>query len=518
MTGSRRGAPIALFGLINRLQNAPLYPTFLSIAFVIEVWRHTSLDAELLVRPIAVVVPAAAILTALTAAVARNSHRGGVAAGILTLGILGGDDPRVTALTVVALLSLWVLVRRDANFRQSFGWPRLTRVLNLVAVVMLLIIGLDAFVASPLGRPQIANTWSSPDAEGRVVDGAPDILVILLDGHGRQDLLAEFYGEDASPFIESLVARGFDVSPRSRSNYMSTQLTLASMFNFAHLSDLDLPAMAGPAYGQTLRALLDHNRAFDVLRVVGYHIETVSAGYDGLTFRSSDVVRDGGQINELEGTLIANVALKPALNLVAPEAMHNQIRERVIWNLSPSNWLHDLRDGPGSDPPVFLFVHVPSPHPPYLFARDGAATKGADLSFANDIPSTERTAGQVSALARAYSDQLAFIDMQAIRAIDEVLLSAASDTVVIVMSDHGPGIHLDFEHLTTADPRERFGTLFAARTPGTRNLFGEAPTPVNLFPTLLNHYVGLELPFASDASFVGVPPRQELIEIGNPDG
>ena len=85
------------------------------------------------------------------------------------------------------------------------------------------------------------------------------------------------------------------------------------------------------------------------------------------------------------------------------------------------------------------------------------------------------------------------------------------------MGDHGPDAYIDWDHLETTPTLERFATLFAARTPGFDHLFGDGPTPVNLIPTLLNTYAGTELPTHSDDSFRGYPPRQALVDIGNPD-
>ena len=345
----------------------------------------------------------------------------------------------------------------------------------------------------------------------------PDIVILLLDEHGREDLLSAKYNEDISGFVASLQGRGFDFSPRSRSNYMSTGLSLTSMFNYSHLSDLALPVQTDPRYSAAIRGYIVQNKVFAALRSVGYRVATVSAGFDGLAFRSSDVSMDGGQINELEAALITNSILGPTLTTVAPDAFPDQIRDRVRWNLDPRNWLPSLTAPGRSHDPFFLFVHVPSPHQPYVFGRGGDATRNPEIALSDNLPYLNRTPQQVSVLAQAYADQLAYIDDLTISAVDELLLSVPSDCVVIVMSDHGPGVHIDWEHLATTDTRERFGTLFAARTPGSTRLFGDAPTPVNLFPTLLNHYLGLRLPPNSNSSFIGVPPRHELIDVGDPD-
>ena len=494
----------------------PLYPIILPVAFVIDMWLKTSLDASLLVRPIVISVAVALAITAAAVFLTRNRDTGAALAAMTGLALVGGDDLRVVALALVAMCLVVSLGRRRRGLTRPSQWSRATSLLDLVSVVLLGILaatGASSLIspALPKGEPGLSTGDLTP-ASGR----PPDIVILLLDAHGREDVLAEGYGEDISEFVASLTARGFDVSPRSRSNYMSTSLTLASMFNYAHLSDLGLPMTTDPSFGSTLRSYLNHNRAFATLRPAGYRIATVSAGFDGDALRSADVFVDGGQVNELEGVLITNSILRRTITTVAPNALPDQVRDRVQWNLNPSNWLPRLVTPGVAHDPSFLFVHVPSPHPPYVFGRDGTR-RNPDVSFAGNISYADRSQEEISALAQAYADQLGYVDDLTISAVDEVLLSMPSDCVVIVMSDHGPDVHIDWEHLATTDTDERFGTLFAARTPGSPNLFGDAPTPVNLFPTLFNHYLDLRLPMASNSSFLGVPPRQDLIEIGDPD-
>ena len=57
----------------------------------------------------------------------------------------------------------------------------------------------------------------------------PNIYVILADGLGRADVLADDYGLDSErpPFVEGLENAEYDVAHESRSNYMMTQLVLA---------------------------------------------------------------------------------------------------------------------------------------------------------------------------------------------------------------------------------------------------------------------------------------------------
>jgi hypothetical protein len=491
----------------------PLYPSALAAWFVVSVWLPSSLDLPPLLRPLVIGLAFGLALTIVAVAVTRNWQRGGAIAGVAVLGVIGGDDGRVLGLAALMIGGLLLLAVRERQFERRLPWDSLTRLLNLVAIAMLgILVARAAFMT--LGLPPRAATAATVPAAGAE---RPDIIVILLDAHGREDILADLYGEDISGFVAALRDRGFDVSPRSRSNYMNTQLTLSSMFNLVHLSELNLPPETDQSYGAGLRTSLDRNRAFELLRAGGYHIGTVSPGYEGVALRSADVFLEGGQVSELETVLISNSALRRALDIVAGDALGDQARARVRWNLEPSNWLPGIAAAATDAEPYFMFVHVPSPHFPYLFDRDGVPLPDRRVVVPNPGDRSEMDPQAQSATGAAYAGQLAFVDGLAIAAVDKVIAAVPSNAVVIVMSDHGPDVHIDWDHLETADTRERFGTLFAARTLGHERLFGDAPTPVNLFATLLNAYVGMDLPLQSNSSFIGYPPRKGLLEIGDPD-
>ena len=499
----------------GELGSFPLYPTAFALAFVVAVWLQSSLDAVPLARPMSVALAFAAATTVAAVALVRHRHVGGAIAGLAVLGVIGGDDGRVSVLAALGIVGIVVLAVRQARFHRPLPWPAVTRLLNLLSIALIVVLAVQAIATiGGLRRPTAREATG-----GATVASAdlPDIVVILLDAHGREDILEDAYAEDISGFTGGLRDRGFHVSPASRSNYMNTQLTLASMFNLRHLAEMDLPSQTSDAYNAALRASLDGNQAFAELRGAGYHVAVVSPGYEGVALRSADLFLEGGQASELEAVLVANSALRHGMALVSPTALADQARQRVLWNLEPSNWLPGVAPAAAIGRPYFLFVHVPSPHFPFLFGRDGEPLNDRPVVVTGRGTPAVRSDASIAAAASAYAAQLAFVDGLAIAAIDEVLAAVPPETVIILMADHGPDAHVDWDHLEATNARERFATLFAARTPGVDRLFGDAPTPVNLMPVLLNEYAGTTLAIKSDASFLGYPPRQELVDIGNPD-
>jgi hypothetical protein len=491
----------------------PFYPTLIAAVFVAGIWQQSSLDLPPAIRPLLVAVVVGAALTVVAAAITRDFHLGGAVAGLLVLGLIGGDDWRVLALTGLGIATLVLIAWRAPAIGLEIPWTRITGALNVFALCLLALVVVSVsrtIVVRP--SPGLGDLDARPAASSEV----PDIVLILLDQHGRQDVLADQYGEDISGFVDALGQRGFDVSETSRSNYMTTQLTLASMLNLAHISALGLPPESDPAFTAALHDRIDANRGFGILRSAGYHIAAVSPGFEGIPLRSADRYLDGGQLSELESVLIQNTALARVVQALDPELLGDDLRARVRWNLDPDNWLPGLATGMALDEPYFLYVHIPSPHPPYLFERDGTPLSYRPLVAAEGARGQGVRPEMRDTIARAYGAQLAYIDTLTIAGLDTVIETVADDAVIIVMSDHGPDTHLDWEHLDSVSARERFATLFAARTPGFDRLFGASPTPVNLLPVLLNAYAGTDLPLQSDSSFLGQPPAR-LTDIGNPD-
>jgi sulfatase-like protein len=492
----------------------PLYPSALTAAFVLGIWLQSSLDVIPLLRPLAIAIGAAAVVTAVPVLLMRDRHRGGAVAGIALVGILGGDDTRVLVLAAAGLAGVLLLVARERHFDRQLPWSSLTRLMNLVTIVLVAILVARAAGSMLAVAPPTAAAGERPSTPTAQL---PDVIVLLLDAHGREDILADQYDEDVSGFLGALRDRGFYVSPRARSNYMNTQLTLASMFNMTHVSEINLPPQTASTYNVALRASLDRNPAFAALRAAGYHVGAVSPGYEGVALRSADMFLEGGQASELESVLIANSGLRHALTAFAPDALANQARERVLWNLEPDHWLPGVAPAATLARPYFLFVHVPSPHFPYLFDRTGGPVNDRPVVVTGRGTPATRSPAELDATAALYSAQLAYVDGLAIQALDEVIANVPTDAVIVVLGDHGPDAYIDWDHLETTPTLERFATLFAARTPGMDRLFGDGPTPVNLIPTLLNSYAGTTLPTHSDDSFRGYPPRQALTDIGNPD-
>jgi hypothetical protein len=367
-----------------------------------------------------------------------------------------------------------------------------------VSIALLLVVTVTSIVdgSAALAFDEIQLASQDADDEG-VVDGAPDIYVVLLDAHPRADELRDRYGVEEPGLAAALEERGFDVSDGSQANYIFTQQTLASLFQMRHL--VDLPDIMQPKDGdsnQALRRALLDNPVFDELRASGYEIVSVAPGYDSVVLSSADRVVDSGQVSAFERHLIRRTVLIDALALLWPDWLPAQLRDRVRGVFDATAALAEETH----DRPRFTWVHVPSPHAPILFQADGSPQEIPDIhTFQADSPQAvglTRDEYVTQAL-----EQVEYLQELTITLVDHIQEATDGDAVIVVMSDHGFRVDVTFGDPADPDLDERFSSLLAAYTPGHPELFGDTPTNINLMPILLNAYAGTELPCQPDLAY-----------------
>jgi Sulfatase len=341
----------------------------------------------------------------------------------------------------------------------------------------------------------------------------PDIVVLLLDGYPRSDVLERRLRTNNSSFLNSLAERGFDVATTNHSNYPRTGFTLASIFQMRYLDEVpSLQPFVGTnrQANEALRSAAESGQAFSILRAAGYEVTTVASGWDQVTFRdASDRLLDSGELNDLERYAVHRTLLVYLLDLVWPHIFTAAQRDRVVHGF-------DFLDTIASEAPKgprFVLVHIPAPHLPLVVTADGTPT---DLTASRYETATREGYGMTdSDYAAAWQSEIDYLDARVLRSIDLLLGSEAGrQAIIIVMSDHGYG----FEPVP-GDIQAKLANLFAARTPSAPGLLAGAPTPVNWFRILFNEYLGTELPLLQDRYFVQVQPGRQLdlIEVEDPD-
>jgi hypothetical protein len=497
----------------------PLYPTVLGFAFVFELFVMSGISpfSSMRVFAVAVIVPVA--LTFAGRALMGDRDRGALAAALAVLAIMTGVDLLLGILVLVAIGLLLAERYLLPERYQTIRWPRITMIMSRLTAILALAVGLHAVQQGTPGlvaRALATETPLRPSVTAAASASDPDIYVILVDGRAREDVLTEHFGVDGSAMTEALEARGFSVADRSRANYTITAETLASMFNMAHLADV--PRMQGlldgtdqSVKGIVLREVINDNPVFRTLRDRGYFIEAISSGYEEVSLREADRFVDTGELNEVEVGMLRRTTIGDVLDLVARDAVSSQFRSRI------QGAFDALVDDSGrpTDRPVFVFDHVPSPHPPWVFHADGSPRTAAHLEaiYADTPQSTGLTLPELRA---AYGEQVIDTDRRLLDALDRLDAAIARrgrPAVIVTFSDHGSWVDAD-----GGDIRLRFKNLLAVKATAGTVAFDDDMTTVNVFGSLFSQLFGMAWHRQPDTTYrFGARDVFELVAVDDPD-
>lgn len=382
---------------------------------------------------------------------------------------------------IVMLAGLFLVLKTGRNL-----WP-FTKILNAASVGLVVIqIVTAGFIL--LSRPTNSEIVQTPlemeaAAEGMPGSGAqyPDIYYIIMDGYGGQDILKRVYGIDNSPFLNFLSQKGFSVHERAWSNYGQTLLSMASTLNMDYIPNL-LKTDPQSNDRMPLSAVLHDNQVFRILRQKGYSIAAFSSGYDFTEFPEADYyIKPEGALGEFENILFTSTMLSQARS--PEDSLFHRHRERVLFILD------GLARIKRTEKPLLVIAHVISPHPPFIFKKDGGhRERNWEFNF-NDGSHYTLIAGKADYI-EGYSAQVFYITEMLQKTISGILDRYADDPPIIVLqADHGPGSGLDWSGLKNTDVGERFSTLSAVLLPkkNARELKKNF-SPVNIFRFILNEY------------------------------
>lgn len=366
-------------------------------------------------------------------------------------------------------------------------WAVLRKARDLTAIRQALTAIAAVGLAFPLYQIAAYEVRASRAAElpspGGLVAPAnpPDIYYLIFDAYARDDSLSQTYGVDIADFLAGLEARGFYVARCASSNYAQTRMSLASSLNMSYLHNL-LPDEVIASGDQTaLQAYIKDSAVRAELEAIGYQTIAFETGFSWTEWRDADLFlapeAQGSGLNHFETLLVETSALRlltDARNLPAflvPDTRYKEEihRQRVLFVLE------ELETMPARPGPKFVFGHIVSPHPPYVFNADG--------SEAPPDPDP----------ASAYAEQVRYLNTRILALVDALLANSATLPIIFIQGDHGAIL---------ADRQERMQILSAYYIPGAApDAFYPELSPVNSFRLAFNAAFGGALPLLPDASY-----------------
>lgn len=358
----------------------------------------------------------------------------------------------------------------------------LSKFVSLTAMITLLVFSskLGLILAREPRLPQIDLAKTSPVRPEIASEetGRPDIYYIILDAYGRGDVLQKSYGFDNSEFLDGLRQRGFYVADKSCTNYPGTAFSLSSSLNMRYHESFS------PQGGyKSLAQMLRTHEVGRCLRERGYQL---------VHFNTSFVPTSCSEISHLSLGEPTTWLSAGSRMLQVQLTRHSALRffnggDRGMIAAQHQRALSQLAELPTLQGPKFTFCHLITPHPPYVFTRDGQTDW--------EIDQNSRT---------AYIDQVVYLNREVMRAIDAIRSNSKVPPIIIVQSDHGPGFHSN----PGSDPnedyvQERVPILNAYLVPDSmRSTLYPTITPVNTFRLLLSQCFGFDYAPLPDRNFL----------------
>ena len=315
----------------------------------------------------------------------------------------------------------------------------------------------------------------------------PDIYFIILDAHGREDVLQARFGMKNVALVKALRTRGFHVIDEAISNYAHTHLSLAATFNLTylrnHLDQLgELPATKDGWWAAVdyFRSYIADSAAQRFLEMRGYRTMGNRSGYNVTRALASSEFASPFALTEFERALLEGTVLDQILARFGASP-HDRSRGDIVFSLER------LPEVACLDSPKFIVVHVLCPHAPFVFDDNGGSLSRHGL-YDRTIWHHERRIipGWSTWYRQAYASQVQGLSQYVEAAIDGILANSTKPPVIVVQGDHGPGLGLT-EVSETSDVKERFGILSAFYLPGdaARKLYPRMSS-VNTFRLLFN--------------------------------
>ncbi|MCK4692392.1 MAG: hypothetical protein KAT23_02110 [Anaerolineales bacterium] len=343
----------------------------------------------------------------------------------------------------------------------------------------------------------ISNMSLSDDSKSN----HPDIYYIILDGYPRMDVFNELYGYDNSPFMELLQARGFFVAGNSQSNYGQTTLSLASSLNMRYI-DFVVKEVGNESTNQ--RPLVQLIRRSELRRLLerkGYKFVAFSTGYRRNEINDADIYLEPPirAITTFETMVLDNsffVLVQELWSDATGKPLpigYQAHRDRINFTL---NQLGQL---PEEEGPKFVFAHLISPHPPFIFGADGEEVQQLGTFQLKD---GNEFIGTSDEYIQGLTAQTEFINTKIIILIDEILRRSITPPVIILQADHGPGAFLDWDIPENTNLRERLSIFNAYYIPNaTDELLYPSITPVNTFRVIMNYLFNFDYELLPDESY-----------------
>lgn len=445
---------------------------------------------------------AAAVIWFLVWLLRREPRRAGIVASLLVALYFyyftySGWIFQIVMVALAANWLIFLLYKSESDFRAFAA------ALNVMSVV---IVGTATWgIVSTLMNPPaiVSEIELEPLTEEQqaMVGTTPNLYFIIMDGYGGQDVLERYYRTNNDEFISFLRDQGFWVAEHSRSNYLRTSLSLPATLNMEYLDEfIETHNLAMEEDPRPVLGRMKKSRVRLFLEQFGYTSVGISSGFTGWDMFGVEHFVDYkiAGANEFQSIVNQHTPAYPItveLAVMDPFSKHRELQFSAI---------DTFPEFPNMFPehPIAGFIHIMSPHPPFVFERDGSPAEQksplfnlGDGDYLVDV-TMDRIEYQV-----AYANQLKYTNELMTEAIAQ-LRQNDPEAIIVLQGDHGPGSGYHGSDPFKNDFIERSSILNAVYLPNQDyNDFYDTMTPVNTFRIIFNHYFGTDYEYLPDETY-----------------
>jgi hypothetical protein len=307
------------------------------------------------------------------------------------------------------------------------------------------------------------------------IDYLPDIYFIILDCYPSEKSLKKFYNYHNSDFIEKLKKLGFYITNDSMSNYPVTVRSIPSTLNMNYNSYLKPNDMShGLAY-----YMMNNNNVMYYLKQLGYEFYNINSSWG-----PSKKLTNSNFKNKY---IIPSEFIKHYFSMTILGLLSRYFFEKSKYNLilKQLGVLKELKKYKRSK---FIFVHIHSPHSPFIFNKSG---KFVCFKWPSDT--------------KSYLEQLNYISYHSLEKLAFLINSYDRKPIIVLQSDHGAQNYvsvlkndLNFQEKCLLN----YGNLSAFYLPGiNENELPKNVSPVNNFRFIFNKYFGTNFEILENKQF-----------------
>ena len=383
--------------------------------------------------------------------------------------ILMMDGWKVLLWLIVAALTIFLSRQPGDQLRIAAPWA------NIITLCTIFVLSSNILSVS-LPRDLLVPKSSPKPIQLDYTAGRPNVYLIILDSYARADFLLAQYNYDNSAFLNGLRSRGFSVDDCATSNYTKTELTLPSMFNMNYIDDLDHDILWNDIRHSLVRSSLEQ---------IGYKTVAFSTGFVWSDIKDAAYYITPHQkipMTDFEFFWLKQTPLVYIGNFLPMD--FNQLYgysyyQRTMNTLNQFPTVSYLTESP-----IFAYVHLIAPHPPFVFDRQG------DFFDHTSLLLDEQTF-VAGGFESGYTMVLDYLNPRVLQELDS-LIKNDPDAVIIILGDHGPWFTEDLD---------AYKILLSYRFPGQESVLTPCTSPVNIFRGLFSSYFDADLPELNTQQF-----------------